>query len=788
MRLVEGVVGEREQDLPELVDRDLREAALEHAGLEAGVLLVELLLLLLAHRAAQVVGGTQGEAGEHLRDRHHLLLVDDEAVGLPQHRLERLGERRVDRLDRLAAVLATGVLVVGVGTHRAGTVERADGRDVGERIGLQRAEQRTHAGAVELEDAEGVTAAHQLVGRPVLEAELLQDDRLAAVDLDVADRVVEDAEVGQAEEVHLDQTERLAHRVVELGDDRTVLRPGHDRHDVDERLARHDDAGGVHAPVADLALEADRGLVDGADVGVLAVQRAELAAVVVALVVGVEDVLERDALAHHVGRVGLGDPVADREAVVEDASGVLDGGLGLEPSERRDLGDPVGAVLLADVVDDLAAAGVVEVDVEVGHRGSLGVEEPLEEQPVLERAQVGDPQRVGRDRTRTRATTGTDADAVVLGPVDEVGDHEVVAAVALLRDDRELHLDPVADLLGRQLAGVAGLDAAPHLLAEPRLLALTGWHVGARHVAAGGLGELDLAALGDREGVVARLGHPEAVGPQLAHLGGRLDVVAAAVELEPVGVGEPLAGRHADEGVVGGGVLGVVVVGVVGGDGRQAHLLAEAQQVVADPLLDVDAVVHQLEEHVVAAEDVLELGGLADRLVVLAQAQAGLDRAAGAAGADDEALAVLGEDLLVHPGLEVVPLEARARRQPEEVVHALGALGPHRHVGVGPAAGDVVAALLGEVALAPPHPAALAALGAGGDVGLDADDRLHAVLARLGVEVVGAVEVAVVGHRDGRHAELAGAAEQAVEQRRPVEHGVLGVDVQVHEAVRGAWG
>jgi hypothetical protein len=35
--------------------------------------------------------------------------------------------------------------------------------------------------------------------------------------------VVEDREVAQAQEVHLDQAEALAARVVELGDDRAVL-------------------------------------------------------------------------------------------------------------------------------------------------------------------------------------------------------------------------------------------------------------------------------------------------------------------------------------------------------------------------------------------------------------------------------------------------------------------------------------------------------------------------------------------------------------------------------------
>ncbi len=71
--------------------------------------------------------------------------------------------------------------------------------------------------------------------------------------------------------------------------------------------------------------------------------------------------------------------------------------------------------------------------------------------------------------------------------------------------------------------------------------------------------------------------------------------------------------------VVGGGVLGTVVVRVVGGDRRQAEGLRDAQQVVAGGPLDGDAVVHQLEEEVVLAEDVLELAGRPQRLVVLAE-------------------------------------------------------------------------------------------------------------------------------------------------------------------------
>ncbi len=427
MRLVEGVVGERHQDVPQRLDRGPGVAVGGHARLERDVLGVEDLALLLAHRLAQQVGLSEGVAGDLLHDREDLLLVDDQAVRRLQDLRERLLELGVDRRDLLPAVLAQGVVGVGVGAHRTGAVERQHGRDVGEAVGAHQPQQAAHRAAVELEDAEGVAAGEQLVGGGVVEGEVLDDHLLAAVALDVDEGVVEDGEVAQPQEVHLDQPEVLAHRVVELGDDRAVLGPADQRDDVEQRLARHDHAGGVDPPLALEALEADRGVDDGLDVVVGLVEGAELAALAVALVLRVEDVLERDVLAHHRGRHRLGDPVAHRERVAEDPAGVLDRLLGLDGAVGDDHRDAVLAVLLGDVADHLGASTLVEVDVEVGHRDALGVEEALEDQAVLERVEVGDPHRVGADRAGAGAAPGTDPDAVVLGPVDEVGDHQEVA-------------------------------------------------------------------------------------------------------------------------------------------------------------------------------------------------------------------------------------------------------------------------------------------------------------------------------------------------------------------------
>ena len=294
---------------------------------------------------------------------------------------------------------------------------------------------------------------------------------IAAVGLDVVEGVVDDREVAQPEEVHLDEAEGLARRVVELRDDLAVLLPPHDRDDVDQRLARHDDAGGVHAPLALEVLEPDRGVEDRLGLGIRLDQRAELARLLEPRVLLVEHALERHVLAHHRGRHRLGEPLPHAEREAEHATGVLQRLLGLDRAVGDDLRDALVAVLLGDVLDDLAAATVVEVDVEVGHRDAVGVEEPLEDEAVLQRVEVGDPHGVRGHRAGAGAAARTDADAVALGPVDEVRDDEEVAREPHLRDDAGLVLRLRAHRVG-DAAGVALVQAGLDLLDEPGVLGL----------------------------------------------------------------------------------------------------------------------------------------------------------------------------------------------------------------------------------------------------------------------------------------------------------------------------
>lgn len=229
------------------------------------------------------------------------------------------------------------------------------------------------------------------------------------------------------------------------------------------------------------------------------------------------------------------------------------------------------------------------------------------------------------------------------------------------------------------------------------------------------------------------------------------------------------------------GVVLVRVVQVVRGHERQAQVLGQPAQVRHDPALDVEAVVHDLAVVVVLAEDVPELGGGRHGLVVLAQAQAGLDLAGGAAGGGDQPRGVLAEQLAVQARpLRVDRVQRGDRAHPEQVVHAGGVLAQQRHVGVGAAAGDVVPALVG---LAPAGLLLVrAVLVSRGDVGLEADDRPDPRGLGLGPEVVGAEQVPVVRDRQRVHAEALGLGEEVVQLRGAVEHRILGVRVEVDEA------
>jgi hypothetical protein len=146
VRLVEAVPGE-----PLHVVEDLAGAALGKA-LGRGTVHEDLALLghlggvLFTHRAAQEVSAAERVAADDVGDLHDLLLIDHDAEGLLEQRLE-LGQLV---LDLAAAPLALDE-VVDHG-HRAGAIQSVERGEVFDGAGLVAAQDVSHAAGLKLED------------------------------------------------------------------------------------------------------------------------------------------------------------------------------------------------------------------------------------------------------------------------------------------------------------------------------------------------------------------------------------------------------------------------------------------------------------------------------------------------------------------------------------------------------------------------------------------------------------------------------------------------------------
>ena len=217
-------------------------------------------------------------------------------------------------------------------------------------------------------------------------------------------------------------------------------------------------------------------------------------------------------------------------------------------------------------------------------------------------------------------------------------------------------------------------------------------------------------------------------------------------------------------------VVLVRVVAVVRREQRRLELARDVEQRADDAHVVVDAVVLQLDEEVVAAEDVLEARRGFERGLVLVAGEDELrHEAAEASGRRGDALVVALEQLPVAAGLVVVAVEVRGARDLDEVAVALVRLGEHREVE--------------DLVLGPLRPVEARRVG---EVALHAEHRLDARVARRLYIGSDAVHVAVVGDADRGLTVGRDGRDDLADPRRTVEHRVLGVEVQVDERIVGA--
>ena len=388
------IAGERLDQLPQRLGKYLVVAALYRTGHELTLLLGHERGDLLAHGFAEHVGLAPREPGNLAGNLEHLILVDDDPVGLLQQGLQVGME-----IGNLFGAVLRGH-EIGNALHRPWPIESHNGDQVRNLVGPQLLETPPHAAGLQLEHGRRLPLGQHVVGPlgplvGVVHRQRFEIKLLTPVLAHEPHGPVEDGEVGKAEEVHLQQTDLFDDPERPLGNAAqasflVVFRRPLQRHVLDQGVGGDDDGRGVGGGVARRAFQRLGQLDQFFDLRLLGHE-----------VLHVGHVARRGQV--RAERDRLGHPVHLAIAHPQDTAHIADGSPRRHRAEGDDLRDVIGTVLLGHVLDDLAAPVVGEVHVNVGHAQALVMQEPLEHDVVFERVNVGDAQAVDNDAAGHRS-------------------------------------------------------------------------------------------------------------------------------------------------------------------------------------------------------------------------------------------------------------------------------------------------------------------------------------------------------------------------------------------------
>ena len=292
--------------------------------------------------------------------------------------------------------------------HRARAIESIHGNQVLKASGMQFNEILLHACRLKLEGARCHSLAIQLVGLGVIDGNLLDVDIDAMIELDVGNGFLDNREVFQSQEVHLNQACILNHTALVLGDDDAltiaVCSSAH-RNPIGNVVTADNHAAGMNTCTAHTALQL-LGKPDGlAHPGILIIQFiAELREAFQA-VFNSDFVLFPGFFFGHLVRSRrdeLGQTVALGHRQVLDTRHVLDGALGSHGAIGHDMGHFLGTVFLGHVIEHSGAAVIIKVGVDIWQRDAVRIKETLKQQVILHRVNFGDTQAISHRRTRSR--------------------------------------------------------------------------------------------------------------------------------------------------------------------------------------------------------------------------------------------------------------------------------------------------------------------------------------------------------------------------------------------------
>ena len=332
--------------------------------------------------------------------------------------------------------------IFGDERHGAGPVQGDHRVEVGHHRGFQLFEVRGHAAPGHLENAECFAAGEHVVHffvilRNAIEIHVDSETRLYALH-----RIGEHGEVGQPQKVEFEQTDSpilIRDRVhIVLRDSFAALGIELDGRIFGDALRRDHYAGGMHADVPGVAFDLAREVENLPRLRIVVIEFFEFGHVL-------QGAVDRNREALLAEGNYLGYLVAERVGVAEGAGNVAHGCARHHGAECSDLHHVVSAVFLPRIFDELVAAIVGNVHIDVRRARALGIEEALERQVEFHRVDRCDATDVG-DHRACGGATRVGVNPLSPRVMQKVGDDEKVRRISFLLDDFELVVDALSEL------------------------------------------------------------------------------------------------------------------------------------------------------------------------------------------------------------------------------------------------------------------------------------------------------------------------------------------------------
>ena len=517
---------------------------------------------LLAHGLPHRVRLAQGIAGKPLQDQQHLVLVDDHTIGFVQEFLQ--AGMRIS--DAPASVLGLDESVNVL--HRARTIQGNHGRDVAQVRGLQFLDVSLHPCAFQLEQVGCLARRKQIKGFLVVQGQAGHVNLYALGFIQQFRGPIKDGQVGQPQKVHLQQTQ-LGHRIhrVLRHQHRAVLvtpRGPLQGHRFRQWFVGDEHPGGVGADVVDNSLQT-LGIVHQVLDGVVRlVSIGQLRVNPQRVIQGAG--LERDH---------PGDPVHVPVTHAQAAAHISQGRLGAHSAEGNYLRHPVATVPVNYVVQHFVPPVILEVHVDIGHFLSLQVQEPLENQSVLQGVHVSNAQAV-KGHAGRGAAPHAEHYVIAVHKIADIPHHQEVVGELSVADDLQFIVQAFLGL--RSCPGVTASKAFP---AQLRQIFVCRHAIRRRKLGQVRLSkaQFNVAHVGNQQGVSEGLGM---VRKEVPHLCRALDVVGIVLHPQALFVLDRRVGLDADVQVLVRGLVLADVVGIVGNYQRDAQVPAQPSQRVID--------------------------------------------------------------------------------------------------------------------------------------------------------------------------------------------------------------